>query len=86
LRALRHAAGRIQELMMQQIQLRCTPLLNFVVDEQFKKTLETYRLIEQAMAEIRAKADRQADPSPGGDDRQNRSPDEPDANPRGGQE
>jgi ribosome-binding factor A len=60
LRALRHAAGRLQELMMQQIELRNTPVLEFALDEKFKQTLRTYELIDQAMAEIRAKEDRQA--------------------------
>jgi len=55
LRALRHAAGHIQELMMRQIDLRHTPILDFELDVNFKKTLETYRIIEQAMAEIRQK-------------------------------
>jgi ribosome-binding factor A len=67
LRALRHAAGRIQELMTRQVQLRNTPVLEFVQDEQFKKTLQTYQLIDQAMAEIRDKADRQARSSSSGD-------------------
>ncbi len=54
-RALRHASGYIQELMMRQVQLRNTPVLDFVLDVKFKKTLQTYRLIDQAMAEIREK-------------------------------
>lgn len=53
--ALRHAAGRLQELLMSKIELRNTPVLDFRRDEQFKKTLETYRIIEEAMAEIREK-------------------------------
>jgi ribosome-binding factor A len=55
LQALQHAAGHIQELMARQVQLRNTPVLNFVPDEKFKKTLETLLVIEQAMAEIRRK-------------------------------
>ena len=55
LRALRHAAGHIQELMMRQISLRHTPALEFVLDTNFKKTLQTYAIIEQAMEEIRQK-------------------------------
>jgi len=55
IRALCHAAGHIQELMMRQVRLRHTPLLEFVLDTNFKKTLQTYRLIEQAMDEIRRK-------------------------------
>jgi len=49
---LRHAAGRIQDLMMQQIQLRNTPVLEFLSDENFKKGLKTLDLIRQAMEEI----------------------------------
>lgn len=52
LRALHHAAGHIQERMMQQIKLRHTPVLEFVLDQNFKKTLRTLELIDQAMAEI----------------------------------
>ena len=68
LRALQHAAGRIQELMMRQITLRSTPVLQFVADEQFKKSLTTLALIQEAMEEIRQaeqasdeRADEQAD-------------------------
>lgn len=55
LRALRHAGGRIQELLMRQMSLRHTPVLRFELDKQFKKTLQILQLIEQAMAEIRQK-------------------------------
>lgn len=55
LRALQHAAGHIQELMMRQISLRNTPMLEFVEDKKFKKTLETYSLIQKAMQEIKDK-------------------------------
>ena len=74
LEALRHAAGRLQELMMRQIRLRHTPVLMFEVDKQFKKTLATLNLIEQAMTEIRQKeqaggdGDAQADVSAGADE------------------
>lgn len=37
---------------MQQIKLRHTPVLEFVMDHNFKKTLRTLELIDQAMAEI----------------------------------
>ena len=52
IRALTHAAGHIQELMMQRISLRNTPLLTFELDTRFKKTLETLGIIQQAMDEI----------------------------------
>ena len=55
LRALKHASGHLQELMMRQIKLRCTPILEFVLDENFKKTLQTLALIRQAMVEIEDK-------------------------------
>ena len=55
LRALSHAAGHIQELMMEQIQLRNTPILEFQIDTAFKKTLRTYQIIAEAMEEIRQK-------------------------------
>ncbi|MFA6132991.1 MAG: 30S ribosome-binding factor RbfA [Phycisphaerae bacterium] len=61
LQALRHAAGHIQDLMARQVQLRNTPMLNFVADESFKKTLDTLGAIERAMTEIREKEARQAE-------------------------
>lgn len=55
IRALIHAAGHIQELMARKIRLRHTPILEFLLDVDFKKTLKTYELIQQAMEEIREK-------------------------------
>lgn len=54
LRALRHAGGHIQELMMRQISLRNTPILEFRLDEQFKKALQTLGVISQVSQELRA--------------------------------
>ena len=54
LAALKHAAGHLQELMMRQVSLRQTPVLNFVLDTNFKKALETLEIIDQAMAELRS--------------------------------
>lgn len=67
--ALRHAGGHLQELMMKQISLRHTPHLDFVVDKQFKQTLQTLQLIDQAMDEIRQK-EPPAQPAEGGEDDQ----------------
>lgn len=53
--ALRHAAGHVQELMMKQMSLRTTPVLTFVLDTEFKKTLETLDIIERVSDEIRRK-------------------------------
>jgi len=64
IRALRHASGYLQEQMTRRIKLRHTPVLEFVLDTQFKKTLETLAIIDRAMAEIRRQspADGQAEP------------------------
>lgn len=53
--ALQHAAGRIQEIVFRGVRLRHTPRLQFLVDEEFKRTQQTLDLIQQAMAEIREK-------------------------------
>jgi len=55
LQGLSHAAGRVQDLLGRQVRLRHTPVLEFVLDEKFKKTLRTLDLIRQAMEEIRQK-------------------------------
>jgi ribosome-binding factor A len=55
LQALRHASGHIQELIMRQMSLRTTPVLNFLVDAEFKKTLETLNIIQRVADEIRQK-------------------------------
>lgn len=53
LRGLQHAAGRIQGLLAERVVLRFTPVLRFVMDKQFKQSLTTLTLIQQAMEEIR---------------------------------
>jgi len=55
LKGLCHAAGRVQNLLARRIRLRHTPVLEFMLDENFKKTLQTLDLIQQAMEEIRRK-------------------------------
>jgi ribosome-binding factor A len=55
LAALTHAAGRIQILLRSDVQLRTMPVLEFLIDEQFKGTLKTYSIIQRAMQEIRDK-------------------------------
>ncbi len=51
-RALQSAAGRIQTLMMERVRMRATPVLRFLPDTQFKKSLTTLALIQQAMEEL----------------------------------
>lgn len=67
LRAIQHASGHIQELMMREIQLRNTPILRFELDVQYKKTLQTLALIQQASEEIRLKDERRAGTPPEGE-------------------
>jgi ribosome-binding factor A len=55
LRALQHASGHIQQLMMREIELRNTPILTFELDVAFKKTIETLALIQQVSEELRRK-------------------------------
>jgi len=55
LAALKHAAGHLQELLMREVSLRQTPVLNFILDTEFKKALATLEIIDQAMAEIRSR-------------------------------
>jgi ribosome-binding factor A len=65
LAALQHAAGYLQEKMMDRIELRHTPKLEFVLDTQFKKTMETLAVISEVSEELRQiDADRQADATP----------------------
>ena len=55
LRALQHASGRLQELMMRKISLRHTPRLRFLTDEKYKQTMETLATIDRAMDEIHSR-------------------------------
>ena len=55
IQALRHASGHLQELMMKQMSLRTTPVLSFILDTEFKKTLETLDIIQRVSDEIRQK-------------------------------
>ena len=68
LRALKHAAGHIQELLGRRLALKHTPRLTFEFDKNFQGTLEIYRIIEDAMQEIKDKdsarsGDAQTDPA-----------------------
>jgi ribosome-binding factor A len=51
--AITHAKKRIQTLVAGKVQSKFCPVLHFYKDEKFKKTLETMRLIEQAVSEMR---------------------------------
>jgi ribosome-binding factor A len=47
---LNHARGFIQSKVADRLQTRWTPVIQFVVDESVKKSIEISRLIEKAMA------------------------------------
>jgi ribosome-binding factor A len=76
LRALQHAAGRIQGLLHERVQLRFTPVLRFVADRQFKQSLTTLALIQRAMDEIRQQEQSQDGPQPPAQDLQQKPQDE----------
>jgi ribosome-binding factor A len=51
LHGLRHAAGFIQSKLATRLQTRFTPVLQFVLDQGVKKSIEMTRLINEALAE-----------------------------------
>jgi len=50
--AITHAKSRIQSLVAGKLQSKFCPVLHFYLDEKFKKTLETMKLIDQAVSEM----------------------------------
>jgi len=53
--AITHARARIQSLLAAKSQSKFCPVLRLHRDEEFKKTLETMKLIEQAVDELKKK-------------------------------
>src|SRR2546425_1099149 len=53
---LRHAAGFIQSKLARRLQTRFTPVIQFVLDEGVKKSIEITRLINEALADSAPKA------------------------------
>src|SRR5690242_8345873 len=51
LRGLRHAAGFIQSKLAARLQTRFTPVLQFVLDQGVKHSIEMTRLINEALAQ-----------------------------------
>jgi ribosome-binding factor A len=49
--AITHAKSRIQSLLAEEMQSKFCPVLRFQMDEQFKKTLEIIKLIDQTASE-----------------------------------
>ena len=57
--AITHARSRIQSFLAEAMESKFCPILRFHEDEQFRKTLETMRLIDQVASERR---DKEAEP------------------------
>ena len=53
--AITHASSRIQSLLAGRLQSKFCPVLRFHRDEKFSRTLETMRLIDQAVSELKKK-------------------------------
>src|SRR5947209_9363171 len=51
LHGLRHAAGFIQSKLASRLKTRFTPVIDFVLDEGVKKSIEITRLINEALAQ-----------------------------------
>lgn len=51
MQGLNHAKGFLQSKIADRLQTRWTPVIQFVVDESVKKSIEISRLIEQVRAE-----------------------------------
>ena len=51
--AIVHARNRIQSLLASRMRAKFCPALNFYSDENFKKTLETMKIIDQAVGELK---------------------------------
>ena len=49
--AITHARRKIQSMLGDRMQSKFCPILHFYMDEKFKKTLETLKLIDQASSE-----------------------------------
>ena len=57
--AIEHARPKIQSMLADEIESRFCPVLRFHKDEEFKKALETLRLLEEISAENRKKEEQQ---------------------------
>ena len=51
---LRHAGGFVQKKLASRLKTRFTPVLQFVLDEGVKKSIEVSRLINEALAQSKA--------------------------------
>ena len=51
--AINHSRTKIQSLLSERIKSKFCPILHFHRDEEFKKTIETMRLIDEAASEYK---------------------------------
>jgi ribosome-binding factor A len=63
LHGLRHAAGFIQSKLANRLKTRFTPVINFVLDQGVKKSIEVSRLINEALGQSAPKVE--AEPADG---------------------
>src|SRR5216684_47278 len=56
LRGLKHASGYVQSKLAKRLQTRYTPVLQFVLDQGVKHSIEMTRLINEALAESAGRA------------------------------
>jgi ribosome-binding factor A len=54
---LRHAGGFVQSKLGSRLKTRFTPVITFVLDEGVKKSIEVTRLINEALAQSRPRAE-----------------------------
>ncbi len=59
---LRHSAGFLQAKLAKRLQTRFTPVIEFVLDEGVKKSIEMTRLINEALAQADPKEEQGASP------------------------
>jgi ribosome-binding factor A len=63
LHGLRHAAGFIQSKLASRLKTRFTPVINFVLDQGVKRSIEVSRLINEALGQAAPKVE--AEPADG---------------------
>jgi ribosome-binding factor A len=69
LHGLRHAAGFVQAKLAKRLQTRFTPVIQFVLDDGVKKSIEITRLINEALAQSPSSAaPAEAESPPDGED------------------
>jgi ribosome-binding factor A len=70
LHGLRHAAGFIQSKLASRLKTRFTPVINFVLDQGVKRSIEVSRLINEALAQSAPKVE--PDPADGAAEEESR--------------